>query len=267
MMKKRPQNRPNSRSKAHASEEEPERIQKLLAKAGIASRRQVEKMIEQGAINVNGKEAKLGDKITVNDTVKLNGRIVKLAGKVQTETKVLIYHKPAGEIVSRNDPGGRPNVFRKLPRLEVGRWISVGRLDINTEGLLMFTTDGELAHKLMHPSKQIDREYAVRVMGRIDDPMLERLVNGVELDDGVARFEDIHDSGGKGVNRWFHVVVMEGRNRVVRRLWESQQCQVSRLIRVRYGSVVLPPGLPVGRSEMMDVKAIDQLKELVEDKE
>lgn len=263
-MKKRPQNRPAVRKNSAKSADEPERIQKLLAKAGIASRRQIEKMIEEGAIQVNGAVAKLGDKITVDDIVKLKGRIVKLAGKIQVDTKVLIYHKPVGEIVSRNDPEGRPSVFRKLPRLEVGRWISVGRLDINTEGLLMFTTDGELAHKLMHPSHQIDREYAVRVMGRIDDPMLERLVNGVELEDGLSRFEDIHDSGGKGVNRWFHVVVAEGRNRVVRRLWESQNCQVSRLIRVRYGPVVLPPGLPVGRSELLDVKAIDQLQQLLE---
>lgn len=266
-MKRRPQIKTNTKSRASASTDEPERIQKLLAKAGLASRRQVEKWIEQGTIIVNGNVAKLGDKITVNDTVKLNGRIVKLAGKVQLDTKVIIYHKPAGEIVSRSDPEGRPSVFRKLPRLEVGRWISVGRLDINTEGLLMFTTDGDLANNLMHPSKKIDREYAVRVMGRIDDPMLERLVNGVELEDGEARFEDIHDSGGKGVNRWFHVVVMEGRNRVVRRLWESQNCQVSRLIRVRYGSVVLPPGLPVGRTEMLDVKAIDLLKQSLEDEE
>lgn len=263
-MKRRPTNKASSRSARKPVEQGPERIQKLMAKAGIASRRQVEKWIEDGAIIVNGAVAKLGDKITVDDVIKLNGRIVKLAGKVQMDTEVLIYHKPVGEIVSRKDPEGRPSVFRRLPRLQAGRWISVGRLDINTEGLLMFTNDGDLANKLMHPSQKIDREYAVRVMGRINDALLERLVNGVELEEGVARFEDIHDSGGAGVNRWFHVVVAEGRNRVVRRLWESQDCKVSRLIRVRYGSVVLPPGLPVGRFEMMEAKVVTELKKSLE---
>jgi 23S rRNA pseudouridine2605 synthase len=265
-MKRRLPHKPTPRTDRKPAEQQgPERIQKLLAQAGIASRRQIEKWITEGAIIVNGAPAKLGDKITVDDVVKLNGRIVKLAGKVQMDTEVLIYHKPVGEIVSRKDPEGRPSVFRRLPRLKAGRWISVGRLDINTEGLLMFTNDGDLANKLMHPSQQIDREYAVRVMGRIDDAMLDRLVNGVELEEGVSRFEDIHDSGGSGVNRWFHVVVAEGRNRVVRRLWESQDCKVSRLIRVRYGSVILPPGLPVGRFEMMETKVVAELKKSLEE--
>lgn len=197
--------------------------------------------------------------------MKLRGRPVKLANKLQVDTKVLIYHKPIGEIVSKRDPEGRPSVFKRLPRLKIGRWIAVGRLDLNTQGLLMFTNDGELANKLMHPSQQVEREYAVRVMGVITKDMIDRLVNGVELEDGKARFEDIHESGGEGINRWFHVVVAEGRNRVVRRLWESQNCKVSRLIRVRYGSVFLPPGLPTGQHQMLDKKELESLQAFLAD--
>jgi 23S rRNA pseudouridine2605 synthase len=252
-------------TKAPKPGHEPERIQKLLAQAGVASRRKVEQWISEGTISVNGAVAKLGDKITVYDEVKLRGRPVKLAGKLRVDTQVLIYHKPAGEIVSKNDPEGRPSVFKKLPKLKAGRWVSVGRLDLNTQGLLIFTNDGDLANKLMHPSQQIDREYAVRVMGQVTDDMVQALVNCVELEDGKARFEDVQESGGEGINRWFHVVVAEGRNRVVRRLWESQGCKVSRLIRVRYGNVFLPPGLPMGRSQMLDKKEIESLKLLVSD--
>lgn len=241
---------------------EPERIQKLLAQAGLGSRRQVEKWIADGSIIVNGVVAKLGDKISVRDEIRLRGKPVKLEGKLQVDTQVLIYHKPAGEIVSKRDPEGRPSVFKHLPKLKSGRWISVGRLDLNTQGLLIFTNDGELANKLMHPSQQIDREYAVRVMGVVNDEMLERLVNGIELEDGKARFEDIHESGGAGINRWYHVVVAEGRNRVVRRLWESQDCKVNRLIRVRYGTVFLPPGLPAGRHQFLDKKEVAELKRI-----
>ncbi|HAI96581.1 MAG: 23S rRNA pseudouridylate synthase B [Cycloclasticus sp.] len=245
--------------------QQPERIQKLLAQAGVGSRRQIEKWILEGIIHVNGEVAQLGDKITTHDLVKLRGRPVKLAGKLEVNTQVLVYHKPAGEIVSKKDPEGRPSVFKRLPRLKIGRWIAVGRLDLNTQGLLMFTNDGELANKLMHPSKQIDREYAVRVMGTVTHEMLERLVNGVELEDGMARFEDIQESGGEGINRWFHVVVAEGRNRVVRRLWESQDCRVSRLIRVRYGTVFLPPGLPAGQYQYLEKKEVEALKSLTAD--
>jgi 23S rRNA pseudouridine2605 synthase len=231
----------------------------------VGSRRQVEKWIVEGSIIINGVVAKLGDKITARDDVRLKGRPVKLEGKLHVNTQVLIYHKPAGEIVSKNDPQGRPSVFKRLPRLKNGRWIAVGRLDLNTQGLLMFTNDGDLANKLMHPSQQIDREYAVRVMGTVTNEMVERLVNGVELEDGKARFEDVQESGGEGINRWFHVVVAEGRNRVVRRLWESQHCKVSRLIRVRYGSVFLPPGLPAGRHQLLDKKETESLKRLLSD--
>jgi len=263
-MKKNPQYQ-TSEKPSKSKRQEPERIQKLLAQAGVGSRRQVEKWISEGAIHVNGDVAKLGDKITTRDIVKLRGRPVKLANKLQVNTQVLIYHKPIGEIVSKRDPEGRPSVFKRLPRLKVGRWIAVGRLDLNTQGLLMFTNDGELANKLMHPSQQLEREYAVRVMGVITKEMIERLVNGVELEDGKARFEDIHESGGEGINRWFHVVVAEGRNRVVRRLWESQDCKVSRLIRVRYGSVFLPPGLPAGQHQMLDKKELEALQHSLRD--
>jgi len=257
-MKKNPQYQ-SSDKPSKSKRQQPERIQKLLAQAGVGSRRQVEKWISEGTIHVNGEVAKLGDKITTRDIVKLRGRPVKLANKLQVNTQVLIYHKPIGEIVSKRDPEGRPSVFKRLPRLKVGRWIAVGRLDLNTQGLIMFTNDGELANKLMHPSQELEREYAVRVMGVIKKDMIERLVNGVELDDGKARFEDVHESGGEGINRWFHVVVTEGRNRVVRRLWESQGCKVSRLIRVRYGSVFLPPGLPTGQHQILDKKELEAL--------
>ncbi|HIF18024.1 MAG TPA: pseudouridine synthase [Cycloclasticus sp.] len=259
-MKRRPPQNHSPRTSSKSAQ--PERIQKLLAQAGVGSRRQVEKWIADGSIHVNGEVAKLGDKITTHDIVKLKGRPVKLAGKLMVETQVLIYHKPLGEIVSKSDPEGRPSVFKRLPRLKAGRWIAVGRLDLNTQGLLMFTNDGDLANKLMHPSQQIDREYAVRVMGVVTKEMVERLVSGVELEDGKARFEDVHESGGEGINRWFHVVVAEGRNRVVRRLWESQDCKVSRLIRVRYGTVFLPPGLPMGRHQFLDKKEIQALKHI-----
>ncbi|PHS73516.1 MAG: 23S rRNA pseudouridylate synthase B [Cycloclasticus sp.] len=261
-MKKNVPQSSTARTSSKSKQSQPERIQKLLAQAGVGSRRQVEKWIVDGVISVNGVVAKLGDKISIRDVVKLRGRPIKLAGKIQVDTQVLIYHKPAGEIVSKNDPQGRPSVFRRLPRLKNGRWIAVGRLDLNTQGLLMFTNDGDLANKLMHPSQQIDREYAVRVMGTVTHEMVEKLVNGVELEDGKARFEDVQESGGAGINRWYHVVVAEGRNRVVRRLWESQGCKVSRLIRVRYGSVFLPPGLPAGRHQMLDKRELQQLQKL-----
>ncbi len=263
-MKKNPQYQTSEKS-SKSKRQQPERIQKLLAQAGVGSRRQVEKWISDGIIHVNGDVAKLGDKITTRDIVKLRGRPVKLANKLQVNTQVLIYHKPIGEIVSKRDPEGRPSVFKRLPRLKVGRWVAVGRLDLNTQGLLMFTNDGELANKLMHPSQELEREYAVRVMGVITKEMIERLVNGVELDDGKARFEDVHESGGEGINRWFHVVVAEGRNRVVRRLWESQGCKVSRLIRVRYGSVFLPAGLPTGQHQMLDKKELEALQSSLSD--
>lgn len=230
-----------------------ERIQKVLAQAGVASRRKIEELIRDGRVTVNGAPARIGQKIGARDRVAVNGRSVALPRGAEV-ARVLAYKKRVGEIVTREDPEGRRTVFRKLPKLDMGRWIAIGRLDINTSGLLLFTNSGELARRLMHPSFEIEREYAVRVLGEVDDAMLQRLQDGVPLDDGEARFEKVWRSDGPGseeeegapagaANRWFQVVVRQGRNRLVRRLWESQRCQVSRLMRVRYGPVELGRGI------------------------
>jgi len=219
-----------------------ERLQKVLAQLGLGSRREIETWINEGRLQVNGQRAKLGDRCKFSDRVSLNGKPLNLQARKVT-TRVLIYHKSVGELVSRRDPEGRPVVFTQLPKPERGRWIAVGRLDINTQGLLLLTTNGELANRLMHPSWQVEREYAVRVLGSVDDARLERLQNGVMLEDGPARFERIEVGGGEGANRWFHVTFSAGRNRIVRRLWESQGIIVSRLIRVRFGDISLPPEL------------------------
>lgn len=224
-----------------------ERIQKVLARAGLGSRRQIEDWIEQGRISINGRPAKLGDRVTPHDQVSVSGKAVALHRLVEGKTRIIAYHKPAGEVCSRADPEGRPTVFDHLPLLRGSRWISIGRLDISTTGLLLFTTDGELANALMHPAQQIEREYAVRVLGEVSPEVLERLRHGVMLDDGEARFDGIEDAGGQGVNHWYHVVLREGRNREVRRLWESQGVTVSRLIRVRFGPITLGRGLRPGK--------------------
>ncbi len=228
-------------SAANSVSPDGERIQKVLAHAGLASRREIETWIENGEVSLNGKPAKLGDRWKEGDLLSVRGRPFNLEKRQKQETRVLAYHKPTGEVVTRRDPEGRPTIFTQLPRLEIGRWINVGRLDINTQGLLLVTNNGDLAHKLMHPSQQIEREYAVRVLGTIGDDMLERLKQGVELEDGPAHFNSIADAGGEGANHWYHVTLTEGRNRIVRRLWESQNVVVSRLIRIRFGDIVLPP--------------------------
>jgi len=238
-----------------------ERIQKALANAGFGSRRELERLIEAGEIRVNGKVARLGDRITPDDRVTVGSKRVG-SWRLQPQGQVTIaYNKPEGELVTRNDPGHRPTVFRQLPKLKNGRWIAVGRLDINTSGLLLFTTDGDLANRLMHPSRQIEREYAVRVLGQVTEGMLQQLVNGVELEDGPARFEEVVAAGGKGSNQWFHVVIMEGRKREVRRLWEAVGGKVSRLKRVRFGPVMLEKRLPAGKWREL---APRELKELLE---
>lgn len=239
-----------------------DKIQKLLAQTGAGSRREMEKAITAGRVIVNGKKAKLGDRASVSDQISLDGKPVVFSEQ-NLAGRVLIYNKPEGEICSRNDPDGRPTVFSKLPRLKNGRWISVGRLDFNTTGLLIFTTDGTLANALMHPSSEIDREYLCRVLGRVDEPMLQRLREGILLEDGTARFTDIVDGGGEGANHWYYVALMEGRNREVRRLWESQEVQVSRLKRVRYGPVFLPPRLRQGQWEEMPFKEVQELYKMV----
>jgi 23S rRNA pseudouridine2605 synthase len=219
--------------------EEPVRLQKFLAEAGYGSRRTLEEWIREGRIRVNGQVAELGLRVTRADRIRVDGVDLKRRAARRTSPRVLAYHKPEGEVVTRRDPEGRRTIFQRLPGIREGRWIAIGRLDLNTSGLLLVTNHGELANRLMHPSRQVEREYAVRIHGEVPDGALERLVQGVTLDDGPARFEEIVESGGGGANRWFHVLITEGRNREVRRLWEAVGCDVSRLKRVRFGSVIL----------------------------
>ncbi|MFF7707921.1 23S rRNA pseudouridine(2605) synthase RluB [Pseudomonas sp. NPDC007930] len=237
-----------------------EKLQKVLARIGVGSRRDVEAWISEGRIKVNGVVATLGQRVDSLDAISVDGQLIKREKTTENVRRVVMYNKPDGEICTRDDPEGRPTVFDRLPRPREGRWINVGRLDINTTGLLMFTTDGELANRLMHPSYEMDREYAVRVRGEVTDEMLERLKAGVVLEDGPAKFTDIKQApGGDGFNHWYHCVVMEGRNREVRRLWESQGLVVSRLKRVRFGPVFLNSDLPMGRWREMSQGEIDIL--------
>ena len=221
-----------------------ERIQKVLAAVGVGSRRHIDSLIKAGRVRVNGNVAKPGDRLKTTDQVKVDQRRIRLKpalkGAVESRPKVLAYYKPEGEICTAKDPQGRSTVFAKLPKLRQGRWISIGRLDINSCGLLLFTDNGALANNLMHPRSQVEREYAVRVSGRARQEQLNALLKGVRLEDGIARFASITDGGGKGRNHWYHVVIMEGRNREVRRLWASQGLLANRLIRIRYGSYSLP---------------------------
>ena len=240
-----------------------ERLQKLLSQAGVGSRRELERWIKEGRISVNDEVSKLGDRATLTDKILVDGKPIKLDLKDLSARRIMIYNKPEGEVCTRSDPEGRPTVFDRLPPLKGQRWIIVGRLDINTSGLLLFTTDGELANKLMHPRNEVDREYAVRVKGDVNDEMLGRLKDGVLLEDGMAKFTDIHDSGGTGLNRWFHVVLMEGRNREVRRLWDSQGVTVSRLKRVRFGCMFMPSRLKVGQFEELEQNDSDNLCAMV----
>jgi len=236
-----------------------ERLQKVLARAGLGSRRQIEDWIREGRVQVDGQPARLGLKVTGHERISVDGRKIKLKTGEQAAAQTIVYHKPVGEVCSRDDPQGRSTVFSALPKPHGGRWISVGRLDISTSGLLMFTTDGELAHRLMHPAQEVEREYAVRLLGAVDMPMLERLIQGVELEDGFARFSAIEESGGSGANRWYHVIIKEGRNREVRRLWESQGLTVSRLARVRYGPVILERKLRPGKWRPLTFRETKQL--------
>jgi 23S rRNA pseudouridine2605 synthase len=222
-----------------------EKIQKVLARAGYGSRRQIEAWIQAGEVHVNDHLATLGERIGSQDRVYLRGELCDRLTQ-QIETRVLVYHKPEGEICTRHDPEGRATVFDHLPRLSEGRWINVGRLDFLTSGLLLFTNDGELAHRLMHPSSDLEREYRARVMGRPTPAQLNALKTGVLLEDGTAHFETFIDEGGEGLNHWYRVTVREGRNRLVRRLFESQDLRVNRLIRVRFGSLQLPSTLAPG---------------------
>ncbi|MFK8077995.1 MAG: 23S rRNA pseudouridine(2605) synthase RluB [Granulosicoccus sp.] len=235
-----------------------ERLQKILANTGLGSRRELERWIAAGEVKLNGQLAKLGDRADLNDDLVVKGRFYKVVSDDQDTRRVIIYHKPLGEVTTRDDPEKRRTVFDRLPRLHHGRWIAVGRLDINTLGLLLLTNDGELANALMHPSSELERQYAVRVNGRVSPEMIERLATGVELDDGPAKFEKIvAEADTEHANQWFRVTLKEGRNRMVRRLWESQDLQVSRLIRTRFGPVNLPRWLARGKVHEMTPQEIE----------
>lgn len=234
-----------------------EKLQKVLAAQGFGSRRVMEAWIAAGRIKVNGKIATIGDRVSEEDKIAVDGRYIR---QKAVRHKVLLYNKPTGEICSRDDPEGRPTVFAKLPKLKGQRWISVGRLDFNTSGLLLFTTDGDLANKLMHPSARIEREYAVRVLGEVTGEMLDQMKQGVLLEDGKARFTDIKKGQDEdSANKWYYVVLMEGRNREVRRLWESQGLTVSRLKRVRFGSFFIPSAIKSGQFRELKFKESKEL--------
>lgn len=244
---------------------EGDKLQKVLAQAGQGSRREIETIIDAGRVSVDGQMAKLGDRVIVkSDTkIRIDGRLIALKAVQKQVCRVLIYYKPEGELCTRNDPEGRATVFDRLPKIVGARWVAVGRLDINTSGLLLFTTDGELANRLMHPSREIEREYSVRVFGEVTEAKLYQLRKGVQLEDGPAKFKSIKVGGGQGMNQWFDVVLTEGRNREVRRLWESQDIQVSRLIRIRYGNIELPKQLPRGGWQEMELNDVNYLRDLV----
>lgn len=234
------------------------KLHKVLAQAGLGSRLEMEQLILEGRISVNNEPAHVGQRIQYGDRVKVNGKPIQVRIE-PPPARVIAYHKPAGEIVSHDDPQNRPSVFRKLPRLQQGKWQSVGRLDLNTEGLLLFTSSGELANRLMHPRFGLEREYAVRVLGALSNEEKQKLLDGVMLDDGVAQFGTIEDGGGEGSNCWYRVTISEGRNREVRRMMEAVGHAVSRLIRIRYGAMVLPHGLRRGAWMELDEADIRSL--------
>lgn len=242
-----------------------EKLQKVLARAGKGSRRELEALIASGRVSIEGKLATLGDRVDINlsPSIRVDGHIVNVKAEADGICRVMAYYKPEGELCTRNDPEGRPTVFDRLPRLQGARWVAVGRLDVNTCGLLLFTTDGELAYRLMHPSRAVEREYAVRVFGQLDDEKLKALSVGIQLDDGPAAFQTLKHSGGEGSNQWYNVTITEGKNREVRRLWEAVGVQVSRLMRVRYGDIILPKGLPRGGYTELDLTAVNYLRQLV----
>ncbi|HEY4072699.1 MAG TPA: pseudouridine synthase [Herbaspirillum sp.] len=240
------------------AEDDAPKLHKVLADVGLGSRRDMEELIIAGRVSVNGEPAHIGQRILPTDQVRINGKL--LQRKVSKKPpRVLVYHKPAGEIVSHNDPEGRPSVFDRLPNMKAAKWLAVGRLDFNTEGLLLFTTSGDLANRLMHPRYGIDREYAVRTLGELEEGMRQKLLNGVELEDGTAQFSKIADGGGEGVNKWYRVTIGEGRNREVRRMFEAIGLTVSRLIRTRYGVMTLPNSLKRGRWEELEENAVREL--------
>lgn len=237
-----------------------QRLHKLLALAGFGSRRDMEKLIESGRVSVNGHIATLGAAVIASDTIKVDNRVVHLPFEAELP-QVLLYHKPEGEIVSADDPEGRASVFDKLPRIKQGKWIAIGRLDINTSGLLIFTNSGELANRFMHPRYEVEREYAVRILGELSEEQLLQLTQGIELEDGMASFNSIHLAGGEGANKWYQVVIKEGRNREVRRLFEAFHLPVSRLMRVRFGPINLPPRVKRGTMLKLEPKQVVDILE------
>lgn len=242
-----------------AESEDRVRLHKALADAGVGSRREMEGWIAEGRVTVNGETAQVGDRVTSQDVIKVSGRRIYLRPPEGKRVRVLIYHKQEGEIVSRDDPKGRATVFEQLPKIRGAKWVSVGRLDFNTEGLMLFTTSGELANRLMHPRFEVEREYAVRVLGELTPEMQQQLLDGIELEDGEARVENLLEAGGEGANRWWRVVIKEGRYREVRRLFDAVGVKVSRLIRTRYGMVALPPQLKRGQKQELDETEVKRL--------
>ena len=249
---------PSNRQRHREVPGKPERLQKLLAQSGVGSRREMEELIAAGRVSVNGETAQTGQSASPGDRIKVNGRLVSLKFSNRLP-RVILYHKPEGEIVSRDDPDHRPSVFNSLPRISGGRWVAVGRLDFNTSGLLLFTTSGDLANRLMHPRYNLVREYAVRVLGEISEELRQRLMDGVDLEDGPARFSTFQDAGGEGSNHWYRVALFEGRNREVRRMFEAVGVMVSRLMRVRYGPIVLPPNLKRGQVQELEESIVSKL--------
>jgi 23S rRNA pseudouridine2605 synthase len=240
------------------SDDDAPKLHKVLAEAGLGSRRDMEELILAGRVSVNGEPAHTGQRILPTDAVRINGKLIQRRVS-KKPPRVLVYHKPAGEIVSHDDPEGRPSVFDRLPTMKAGKWLAIGRLDFNTEGLLLFTTSGDLANRLMHPRYSIDREYAVRTLGVLEEGMRQKLLAGVELEDGLAQFSKIADGGGEGINKWYRVIIGEGRNREVRRMFEAIGLTVSRLIRTRYGAMTLPSSLKRGRWEEMEENTVRDL--------
>ncbi|MBX9916520.1 MAG: pseudouridine synthase [Nitrosomonas sp.] len=238
------------------------KLQKLLAQKGLGSRREMEELIATGAVSVNGKTATLGDRAGPGDVIRIGRRVIRVHAETDLP-KVLLYHKPEGEIVSRDDPEGRPSVFDRLPHLRSSKWIAIGRLDFNTSGLLIFTNDGTLANRLMHPRFEMEREYAVRILGELTEEQMQQLTTGVTLDDGEAAFTYLADQGGEGSNHWYRVILKEGKNREVRRMFEAIGLTVSRLMRVRFGPVNLPPRIKRGQWLELDEKETRRLLSLI----
>lgn len=255
---RRPVIDPSKRARHKEMPGKAERLHKLLAQSGFGSRREMEALIEAGRVSVNGEVAQLGQSVSPGERVKVNSKLVHLKFSNRLP-RVILYHKPEGEIVSRDDPDRRPTVFTSLPRMTGGRWVAVGRLDFNTSGLLLFTTSGELANRLMHPRYNLVREYAVRVLGELSEEARRQLLDGIELEDGPAQFASVEDAGGQGANHWYRVSIFEGRNREVRRMFEAVGTVVSRLMRVRYGPFVLPPSLKRGQVRELNEREVQGL--------